>query len=425
MTNTAFTLEIDTAFEEAVGARGANARRFHQLSEELSRAIPGLFATPQREAAPMLALPARTDDLAEIESLAAQLAAQFSDIVVVGMGGSSLSAEMLAYLRSSSSPKLHYIDNIGVTATTRLIEHLPWKSAAFIVVSKSGNTVETHAQMAILLREAKARIGAEYAKHFTIITITNDNPLHRLATEQGMRVLAHDADLGGRFSILSNVGLIAAAAAGIDIRALRAGAQGVIEANRDASALGDAARLAALNVALMEKGNSIHVLMHYADRLMGLATWYRQCWAESLGKEGKGCTMVPSRGATDQHGQLQLYLEGPKDKFFTAIIVDAHGKGGLLDIDTTDDRLAYLRGHTLGDLLMAEQKGTNTTLTAYGCPLRTLNFPMLDASRFGALVMHMMLEIMFTAHLLKVNAFDQPAVEASKQRALAYLSGRG
>lgn len=424
MTDTAFTLTIDTAFEEAVGARGANVRRFHQLSEELSRSVPGLFESPQREAAPMLALPARTDDLAEIETLGRGLADTFSDIVVVGMGGSSLSAEMLAYLRSSATPKLHYIDNIGVTATTRLIENLSWKTTAFIVVSKSGNTVEIHAQMAILLREAKARIGAEYAKHFTIITITNDNPLHRLASERGMRVLAHDPDLGGRFSILSNVGLIAAAAAGIDIRALRAGAQAVIEANRVGSPLGDAARLAALNLALMEKGNTIHVLMHYADRLMGLATWYRQCWAESLGKEGKGCTMVPSRGATDQHGQLQLYLEGPKDKFFTAIMVEAHGKGELLDIDTADERLNYLRGHTLGDLLMAEQQGTNTTLAAYGCPLRTLYFPVLDATRFGALVMHMMLEIMFTAHLLTVNAFDQPAVEASKKRALAYLSGQ-
>lgn len=424
MTDALFAQTIEYAFEEAVGVRGANVRRFHQLCEELTGAIPDLFTKPQREAAPMLALPSRTDDLPEIESLAAELAGAFSDIVVVGMGGSSLSAETLAYLRHSTAPKLHYIDNIGVTATTRLIERLPWASTAFFVVSKSGNTVETHAQMAILLREAKARIGTSYAKHFTIVTITNDNPLHRLAREHGMRLLAHDPDLGGRFSILSGVGLIPAAAAGIDIRALRAGAQAVIEANRATSTMGDAASMAALNLALIEKGSNIHVLMHYADRLMGLATWYRQCWAESLGKDGKGCTMIPSRGATDQHGQLQLYLEGPKDKFFTAIIVDAHGKGGSLNLDSADDRLSYLSNHTLGDLVMAEQQGTNVTLTAYGCPLRTLHFPVLDATRFGALLMHMMLEIMFTAHMLKVNAFDQPAVEASKKRALAYLSGQ-
>ncbi len=425
MNKATFIQNLDAAFEDAVGARGANRARFEALTQQLANAIPELFTKPQREAAPMLALPARVNDLAEIEALAREISDRYTDLVVVGMGGSSLSAEMLAHLRKRQTPKLHYVDNIGVSATARFVERLPWKTAAFLIISKSGNTVETLAQTSILLREAKARIGANYAKHFTIITIPNDNPLDRLAREHGMRVLAHDADLGGRFSILSNVGLIAAASVGIDVRALRAGAQMAVEANRDAQSLGAAAQSAAQNIALMEKGLATHVLMHYADRLMGMAIWYRQCWAESLGKVGKGCTMIPSRGATDQHGQLQLYLEGPKDKFFTALVVDTIGKGADISIASDDARLAFLNGHTLGDLVSAEQRGTNATLTAYGCPLRTLTLDHLDETSFGAVTMHFMLEIMFTAHLMGINAFDQPAVEASKKRALAYLAGHG
>lgn len=422
MTRALFTQNIDAAFEEVVGAAGANASRYDEWRDKLASLLPQLDADPVPEAANIYGLTTRVDDLADIDAIAAEIADHYSDLVIVGMGGSSLSAEVLAHLRAPGGPRLHIVDNIDPFSLSRLVEALPWTRTMFLVISKSGNTVETHAQMAIFLREAKAR-GADIAKQFIVITILNENPLHRLALEHGMRALEHAPDMCGRFSILSSVGLIPAAAIGVDVRALRAGALEVLNQNFRGE-MPFAADAAALHMALMEKDIGMHVLMHYCDRLGGLATWVRQNWSESLGKAGKGTLPVPSRGATDQHSQLQLYLEGPRDKWFTALVVENHGAGESIGFeDSSDERLAYLAGHTLGDLVMAEQRATNETLVAAGCPLRTLDCPVMDAETLGALIMHFTLEVVFTAQLLGVNAFDQPAVETSKRLALQYLAG--
>jgi glucose-6-phosphate isomerase len=326
-------------------------------------------------------------------------------------------------LRAEGGLQLHFVDNIDPHTTALLINQLPWARTAFLIISKSGNTVETHAQFAVLLREGRQRLGASYAKHFTVITIPNNNPLHRLALHHQMRVIVHDADLGGRFSVLSAVGLIPAAAVGVDIRALRAGAH-ITLAENFSGQLAAAGEAAAMHMALFEKHIPMQVMMHYNDRLGGLARWHRQCWAESLGKAGHGSTLIPSRGASDQHSQLQLYLEGPADKCFTALIVDGSGQGPRIDADGTQADLAYLNGHTLGDLFMAEQRATNATLVKAGRPLRTIIASTLDEMTLGALLMHCTLEVIFTGALLGINAFDQPAIETGKLLTLEYLAGK-
>ncbi len=412
-----FTQDLTFGFEQAVGEKGANRTRFEHCRAQLEAALPRLMHAPVPEAAALLSLPARTDDLAEIEAVARHIRDHFTDLVVVGMGGSSLGGEVLAQLREPGELRFHVVDNVDPRSLARLTESLPFASTAFLVVSKSGGTVETLALMAALLRSMQPH-SPRYGEHFFVITIPNDNPLHRLAVTHGMRVIAHDVDLGGRFSIFSPVGLIPAAALGVDIRALRAGAHGVLQQPRDA------VESAALHCALMEKSIAVNVLMHYCDRLGGLVAWYRQCWAESLGKAGKGTIPVRSRGATEQHSQLQLYLEGPKDKFFTALMLDTIGEGAEIGFEAdSDPRLDYLSGHRLGDLLFAEQRGTNATLVEAGCPLRSITCTSISAPVVGALLMHFMLEVMFTAELMGVNAFDQPAVEKSKRLTLAYLAG--
>lgn len=423
MSRPLFSQNIDAAFEDVVGEAGASRVRYEYWCAQAREKIPALFKNPQREAAPIFKLPSRTDDLAEIEAIATHIAEHYSDLVVVGMGGSSLSGETLAHLRKQGGVKLHFVDNIDPHTLALLVEALPWATTHFLVISKSGNTVETHAQMAVFLRAAKQRIPASYSKHFTIITIPNNNPLHRLALAHGFRHLAHCADLGGRFSVLSAVGLIPAAAVGIDIRALRGGA-GIVLVENQGVALGAAGEAAALHMALHEKQTRIQVLMHYADRLTGLALFHRQCWAESLGKQGQGTTPIPSRGATDQHSQMQLYLEGPKDKFFTSLMLDMAGQGAAIDFDEADSALDYLRGHTLGDLAMAEQRATNATLIKAGRPLRTVTCAALDEATLGGLLMHFSLEVGFTAALMGINAYDQSAVEAGKKLALEYLAGK-
>ena len=422
---TLYTVSHDTAFEPAVGALGADKARYQHWLDTLVPLIPAVKASPQREAAPVLALPAKTDDLAEIESVAKQIREQYATLVVVGMGGSSLSGEALTYLRKTPGTQLRFLDNIDPLTLARLCEQLDWKNTAFLVISKSGGTVETLAQFSVLLRHAKQKIGEEFAKHFTVITIANNNVLHSLAKANEMHVIAHDPDLGGRFSILSSVGLIPAAVIGLDIRALRAGAQAVIAQHFSGDvASAPAAQGAALQMALIDKQTRQHVFLHYVDALSGLALWFRQCWGESLGKCDRATSPVTARGATDQHSQLQLYLDGPKDKFYSMLVMDSSGKGDAIDFpDSADPRLGYLKGRTLGDLMVAEQRATLDTLVQRGHPVRSFTLTRFDEEVMGALLTHFALEIMFTAKLLKIDAFDQPAVEDGKKIALDYLSG--
>ena len=411
-----FEQNLTNAFEDAVGPAGASQERYQHWLDKLTQALPRIMGKPVREAAPVFGLPSKVDDLKEIGEIAKDIADRFSTLVVVGMGGSSLSAETLGNIYGAARLKLLFLDNIDPQTMDVMLQGLEWRATAMLVISKSGNTVETLALMAILLRRAKAALG-DVSKHFFVITVLNDNPLHAIAKAEGMRVVAHDPDLGGRFSILSSVGLIPAAAIGMDIRKLRAGAAGVLEKPEAA------VQSAALHLALMDKKVRINVMMHYGDRLSALANWYRQCWAESLGKCERATTPIRSRGATDQHSQLQLYLDGPKDKLFSLMMVESQGQGESIEFSgNSDARLAFLKDRTLGDLIAAEQKGTLATLIKRGCPVRSLTMKVVNEEVVGALLMHFLLEVIFAAELLGVDAFDQPAVEESKIQALRVLA---
>ena len=416
MTRALFSQNIDSALKLVDGAK------FAAWCDKASTAMARIGTDPTPEMTAMFKLPAQVDDLAEIEAIGTRIAEHYTTLVVIGMGGSSLGGETLACLGKGGVTQ-HFLDNIDPLSVALLMQTLPWATTSFLIVSKSGSTIETLALFGVMLREAKARAGAHWAKAFTIVTIPNDNPTHRLATEHGMRVVAHDVDLCGRFSILSAVGLIPAASVGVDIRALRAGANITLAENMR-SKLAAAGEVAALHMALRDRNIAMHVMMHYCDRFGKLLLWHRQCWAESLGKDGQGTTPIRSRGVTDQHSQLQLYLEGPRDKFFTSLILDMAGQGAAVGFDSGDKALSYLNGHTLGDLSMAEQRATNATLVAAGCPVRSITCATLDETVMGALLMHFTLEVTLSAALMGVNAFNQPAVEAGKKLTLSYLANK-
>jgi glucose-6-phosphate isomerase len=264
-----------------------------------------------------------------------------------------------------------------------------------------------------------------------VITITEgaDNPLRRLATRLGCPILEHDPRIGGRYSALSLVGMLPAMIAGVDGVAVREGAASVLDpvlVANDTKALAPAIG-AALSVGLArEKGVNMTVLMPYVDRLETFAFWYRQIWAESLGKEGRGTTPIRALGTVDQHSQVQLYLGGPRDKLFTLLIEDTTGRGMLLSPQALggDKALDYLAGHTMGDLLLAEADATAATLIKDGRPTRLIRTKTVDERVMGALMMHYMLETMFAAELWGIDAFDQPAVEDAKVLTRQYLSQR-
>jgi glucose-6-phosphate isomerase len=239
-------------------------------------------------------------------------------------------------------------------------------------------------------------------------------------------MLDHAPDVGGRFSVLTNVGLLAAAAARLDIAAVRRGAVAALAPilAGEAPAQVPPAIGAALGVAL---ARPIAVMMAYADRLERFTRWHVQLFAESLGKDGKGTTPLAALGPVDQHSQLQLFIAGPRDKLFTIITVGAPGRSGggpridrKLAAEAGEEGFA---GKAIGDLVAAQGRATAETLAANGCPVRTIHLDRLDEAGLGELLMHFMLEVIIAAHLLGVDPFDQPAVEQGKALAKRYLIG--
>jgi glucose-6-phosphate isomerase len=315
-----------------------------------------------------------------------------------------------------------------------MLARLPLAATRFVAISKSGGTGETLMQaIAALAAVRAAGLSAKTPEIFFGITepavAGRRNGLRDLFAGHGIAMLDHDPDVGGRFSVLTNVGLLPAAVAGLDIAALRRGAAVALAPVLAGRAPGEvpAAVGAALNVALAAtKAKPIAVLMAYADRLERFTRWYVQLWAESLGKAGRGTTPIAALGPVDQHSQLQLFIAGPRDKLFTIITVGAGGGGGGPRIDrklAAEAGEEGFAGKAIGDLVAAQGRATAETLAANGCPVRTIHLDRLDEAGLGELLMHFMLEVIIAAHLLGVDPFDQPAVEQGKVLAKRYLIG--
>ncbi len=374
---------------------------------------------------PLLRLPETRSDLAMIEARAEHHREHADDVVVLGTGGSSLGGQALYALADSGfgpsgdSPRLHFLDNIDPHTFDHLFRSLDLSRTDFLVISKSGGTAETLLQFLVCLEalvDAVGRAGA--APHVTVIAEPGANPLRSLAGSWGFTVIDHDPGIGGRYAALTPVGLLPAVIAGLDPGALREGAHMVLHGSLNAATPG--ASGPALGAALNAVSGRNTVVMAYADRLAPFTMWFRQLWAESLGKDGKGTLPVPAVGAVDQHSQLQLYLDGPDDKLFTVMTVDTAGRGRTPPL-IGDERLDWLAGRSMGDLLDAEARATVETLAQRGRPVRQLSLERLDETALGALMMHFMLETVLAAHLLGVDPFNQPAVEQGKALAREYL----
>ena len=401
-------------------ARAAYSRALSDLRASLAR----LRADHAAESRPHWELPARLDDLPGIETVAERLRRGYRDVVVLATGGSSLGGRALCGLAdrrdyNGGTARLRFVDNLDPHGMDLLLSELDLARTAFVVISKSGATGETVAQALVCLDALRRTPGVSApAEHFFMIVGPEDSPLSKFGASNGIDTLLHDPDLGGRYSVLSSVGLLPARIAGLDIAAVRDGARSVLEKALEAAGPEDvpAAQAAALAVALARTtGGCMNVLLPYCDRLDAFALWHRQLWAESLGKNGQGMTPIRGLGPVDQHSQLQLYLEGPADKLFTVLCLETRGTGPR--VPATDAGLygaKYLGGATIGDFVAAQQDATIATLVRRGRPTRVLRLSRLDERTIGALFLHFMLETVFAADLLGVNPFDQPAVEEGK-----------
>lgn len=428
-----YAIDASGCFAETIGERGLDRREFVKALADTRPALERLRALRDEAGLPLLTLATRKDDLVEIEAAARRLRG-LDDVVLLGTGGSSLGGRTLAALADGGlgpasprhgTPRLWFIENVDPEGLGRVLDAVEESRTGLVIVSKSGGTAETLAQAHALLPRWRDALGAaRIAERVTVVTEPRDNPLRRLAKRFGVPVIAHDPDLGGRYSVLSVTGMLPATLAGVDVRAVRAGAAAALDAALgDDPAASPPAAGAALNVVLQRtRGVSQTVMMPYLDRLAPFAQWFCQLWAESLGKNGRGTTPIRALGTVDQHSQLQLYLDGPADKLINIVMGDVAGAGPRFTREALGDpALDWLAGRTLGDLLDASQRATAATLTGNGRPVRVILVGPCDARVLGAVLMHFMLETIVTAHLLGVDPFDQPAVEQGKVLARKYL----
>jgi glucose-6-phosphate isomerase len=298
------------------------------------------------------------------------------------------------------------------------------------VISKSGNTAETLSQFLAVLPRMERYLGEDGVREHTIVVTENpDGALYKIAEQLGIKPIAHPS-VGGRFSVLSVVGLLPAYISGVDVSGVLEGARAMAQRCLQEDMLENPAFFnGAAQYLHAEKGRTISVMMPYADNLRLVVNWFRQLWAESLGKidgEGRhrGMSPVETHGVTDQHSQLQLMLDGPDDKQVTFITNPGiRHQGRRIPMRFQElDAVAPLAGHTLGELFISELKATRETLSRRGRPNRTLSLHDRDAYAIGELIMLLEMETVVVAELMGIDAFDQPAVEESKVLTRKYLA---
>lgn len=370
------------------------------------------------------------------------------NFVVLGIGGSALGPiavqQALCHLHhndlgkaATGSPRIFVEDNIDPERMVALFDVIDLDRTVFNVITKSGSTSETMAQLLIVTRLLLDKYGEEGVKDHLIATTDKEKGnLIGIAKRFGLRTFVVPDGVGGRFSELCPVGLLPAAVAGVDIRKMLAGAEYMDELCMQAEPeKNPALMLAGLEVLAMEKhGANIGVLMPYADSLKYMADWYAQLWAESLGKKKNvggetlrfGQTPVKSLGVTDQHSQVQLYTDGPFDKTVTFIGVGSFR--AEVEIPHAFDEIpgvAFLSGHTLNELITAERIATEHALTVSGHMNKTIILPEVNEFTLGQLMMLFELQTAFAGELLGIDAFDQPGVEEGKNATYALLGKPG
>ncbi len=364
------------------------------------------------------------NDINEINIISKQLSKNKNQFIVLGTGGSNLGAKALVnILHGSESNKIKFYDNIDPIKFQNSIQQFDIEKLGIIIISKSGNTPETLCQFSALIEILQNKKNGKYLlEECCVITENKESPLKQIANNYNCRILYHHPDIGGRYSVFSNVGLLVASIAGLDITKIRDGAKDLISQIKDGFFKEHliSAHLI-LSLQKLRKIN-LNVLMTYSDALFFFGKWYLQLWAESVGKNSKGITPIHSIGTTDQHSQLQLYLDGPRDKFFTFITKNHSDLGLKMNSEILKKfKVSYLAGKKMGDLMQAEQQSTIDIFIKNGLPMREIFCKDIDEFLIGQLMALSIIETITFCTLLGVNPFDQPAVEQGKQLTKKYL----
>jgi glucose-6-phosphate isomerase len=393
--------------------------RLQQAVDELLGSPPGFMRLP------------KTSEYAEASVGVAEeiLGSGATDFIHVGIGGSALGPMAIQKALNDPyynalpaedrrGPRLHFAENTDPNTLAAILDFADATATWVNVVTKSGSTAETMANFLVIrgwLAEALGDFG--YQERTIATTDPEEGYLKDIADREDLKLLPIPKDVGGRFSVLTPVGLLPASVTGLDVHALLAGAAQCVDEVNEQGTQHPAVVGAAMHY-LMDttRGRNVRVMMPYADALERLAAWFVQLWAESLGKDGKGSTPHGAVGTTDQHSQIQLYMQGPQDKVVEIVEVENHPRNLEIPRAYEDlDGVAYLGGHTLAELLNVECDATRKALTEAGRPNSTIKLGTVSEENLGYLFQALEVQTAVAGSLYGVNAFDQPGVEAGKQ----------
>jgi glucose-6-phosphate isomerase len=429
-----YTNLLTGAIGEKAGLSEAEIGKLDGTAEKIIREAEAKWL-PFRE------LPYRDEYAKSVSDLARECAGRFSNLVNLGIGGSSLGGNALVSALAGpqgnhQKVSVFFPENVDPDSFSRLLDSLDLEKTIFSVVSKSGSTAETTAQFLVVRDLLISRFGpGGYRERVVAITDPKKGDLRRLAEEDRLRTLPFPDGVGGRFSVLCPAGLFPAAMAGIDINEVLAGAREMDKRCRVSDLFQNPALLFAILLYLSNhRGRGMVVFWPYSDLLIPAADWFRQLWAESLGKRNSvdgavvhaGQTPIRAVGVTDQHSQLQLYIEGPRDKVICFLAVnDYRTVVEIPDAGIKIPSFSYLQGKTLNSLIRAEQEATEMSLTKAGRPNCKLVFPRLAAIHLGEYFYLLEVATAFAGTLFQIDPFDQPGVEEGKKLTFGMMGREG
>lgn len=438
-------IDFNNMLAKKIGEHGITESEIKTMSERIPEVHKNMCAKKSQMA--WRALP--YDEAGIVPSIVEEgkrINRDFSNFVVLGIGGSALGSKALftgtKHLRYNELTKeqrggcrFYVVDNVDPDGINALFDIIDVKDTCFHVITKSGNTVETMSQFMIVLGMLKEAIGDDFKDRLILTTDKESGILKKISNQYGFKTFIVPDGVGGRFSVLCPVGLLSAAVLNIDIEQLFAGAKAADEACTKADLWENPAYMYAMLMCIaMAKDCNISVMMPYADGLLNMAEWYAQLWAESLGKrynnEGKivncGQTPVRALGVTDQHSQIQLYTEGPFDKVIGFIdVADFHTTLTIPEtpIDVMD--ASYLAGQTINKLIASEMRATEYAVTEAGKMNMRITLEKMDAKAIGELFFFLEMATAAAGEFLDINAFDQPGVEAGKIATFALMGREG
>lgn len=454
--NLEIRIDVSRAKSGAVGAEhGITPAEFREIQKRVDEAHTVLQAERREGKYGFWDLYKQTDVLNDVKKAAARFREKgYDNFVVLGIGGSSLGTialgsallspyhNLLTKRQRKGLPRLFVMDNIDPVVFREMMRLCPPKKTLYNVISKSGGTAETMSQLMIVVDAIEKKLGREGLKDHLVVTTNPRIPeappshLHPVAEEYGLTEFAVPLNVGGRFSVFSPVGMFPAAMLGMDLDAMMEGCA-AMDQRCSMSDLGSNPaylRAAVQYLADVKKGKVMSVMFAYANGLYSIADWYRQLWAESLGKryslDGEevmaGQTPIKALGAADQHSQVQLYREGPNDKLINTLEVRKFAKTQKIpDTLTSIKPLGYLRGATMNKLMAAELQGTIDALKISERPVSRIILPRVNAHTVAQVLYLLEVETAMAGRLYNVDAFNQPGVEEGKKIARRLMGGEG